>query len=77
MITHWVEASISLAPVRVKCTQQDTIGDVKRKIASRTASDWKKIHLKKWSVLPTVSHLPVLKQVKGDDIQGQSKIGRL
>jgi len=34
--------------VRVKCSSQDTVGDLKKLIAAQTGTDWKKIQLKKW-----------------------------
>ena len=34
--------------VRVKCSQDDTVGDLKKMIAAQTGTDWTKIRLKKW-----------------------------
>ncbi|XP_016100315.1 ubiquitin-like protein 5 [Sinocyclocheilus grahami] len=34
--------------VRVKCNQEDTIGDLKKLIAAQTGTRWEKIVLKKW-----------------------------
>ncbi|KAF8560042.1 ubiquitin-like protein [Imleria badia] len=34
--------------VRVKCSPDDTVGDLKRLIAAQTGTDHKKIQLKKW-----------------------------
>jgi len=34
--------------VRVKCSPDDTVGDLKKLIAAQTGTDWKKIQLKKW-----------------------------
>ncbi|KAH8827892.1 ubiquitin-like protein [Flagelloscypha sp. PMI_526] len=34
--------------VRVKCSPQDTIGDLKKLIAAQTGTDPSKIQLKKW-----------------------------
>ncbi|XDV17011.1 hypothetical protein PO909_016564 [Leuciscus waleckii] len=34
--------------VRVKCNQEDTIGDLKKLIAAQTGTRWDKIVLKKW-----------------------------
>jgi ubiquitin-like protein 5 len=34
--------------VRVKCSSEDTVGDLKKLIAAQTGTDWKKIQLKKW-----------------------------
>jgi len=35
-------------PVRVKCSPNDTVGDLKKLIAAQTGTDYKKIQLKKW-----------------------------
>lgn len=37
-------------PVRVKCSPDDTVGDLKKLIAAQTGTDWRKIQLKKWCV---------------------------
>ncbi|KAF8900781.1 ubiquitin-like protein [Hymenopellis radicata] len=34
--------------VRVKCSPDDTVGDLKKLIAAQTGTDYKKIVLKKW-----------------------------
>lgn len=34
--------------MRVKCSPDDTVGDLKKLIAAQTGTDWKKIQLKKW-----------------------------
>ncbi|KAL0955837.1 hypothetical protein HGRIS_002039 [Hohenbuehelia grisea] len=34
--------------VRVKCDQNDTVGDLKKLIAAQTGTDHTKIQLKKW-----------------------------
>ncbi|KAI0279128.1 ubiquitin-related domain-containing protein [Russula aff. rugulosa BPL654] len=34
--------------VRVKCSPDDTVGDLKKLIAAQTGTDWRKITLKKW-----------------------------
>jgi ubiquitin-like protein 5 len=34
--------------VRVKCSPDDTVGDLKKLIAAQTGTDWTKIQLKKW-----------------------------
>ncbi|KAG2076885.1 ubiquitin-like protein [Suillus decipiens] len=34
--------------VRVKCSPDDTVGDLKKLIAAQTGTDFKKIQLKKW-----------------------------
>lgn len=34
--------------VRVKCSPDDTVGDLKRLIAAQIGTDFKKIQLKKW-----------------------------
>jgi hypothetical protein len=34
--------------VRVKCSPDDTVGDLKKLIAAQTGTDHKKIRLKKW-----------------------------
>ncbi|KAG1754873.1 ubiquitin-related domain-containing protein [Suillus paluster] len=34
--------------VRVKCSPDDTVGDLKKLIAAQTGTDYKKIQLKKW-----------------------------
>ena len=37
--------------VRVKCNEDDTIGDLKKLIAAQTRTRWDKIVLKKWYTL--------------------------
>ncbi|KAH9975520.1 ubiquitin-related domain-containing protein [Lactifluus volemus] len=34
--------------VRVKCSPDDTVGDLKKLIAAQNGTDWRKIVLKKW-----------------------------
>ena len=34
--------------MRVKCSPDDTVGDLKKLIAAQTGTDWRKIQLKKW-----------------------------
>ncbi|KAF8588855.1 ubiquitin-like protein [Ramaria rubella] len=34
--------------VRVKCSPDDTVGDLKKLIAAQTGTDYTKIQLKKW-----------------------------
>ncbi|KTW29817.1 ubiquitin-like protein 5 [Pneumocystis carinii B80] len=34
--------------VRVKCNENDTVGDLKKLIAAQTGTNWQKIVLKKW-----------------------------
>jgi len=34
--------------VRVKCSPDDTVGDLKKLIAAQTGTDWRKIQLRKW-----------------------------
>lgn len=41
-------ADMELLLVRVKCSPDDTVGDLKKLIAAQTGTDWKKIQLKKW-----------------------------
>jgi ubiquitin-like protein 5 len=41
--------------VRVKCSPDDTVGDLKKLIAAQTGTDWRKIQLKKWYDLNSVS----------------------
>ena len=36
--------------VRVKCSPDDTVGDLKKLIAAQTGTDYRKIQLKKWYV---------------------------
>ena len=43
-----VEGPADGSPVRVKCSPDDTVGDLKKLIAAQTGTDWKKIQLKKW-----------------------------
>jgi len=38
----------SLSQVRVKCSPDDTVGDLKKLIAAQTGTDATKIILKKW-----------------------------
>lgn len=40
--------------VRVKCSPNDTVGDLKKLIAAQTGTDWRKIQLKKWYVVNSV-----------------------
>jgi hypothetical protein len=40
--------------VRVKCSPDDTVGDLKKLIAAQTGTDWKKIQLKKWYDMDSV-----------------------
>lgn len=40
-----------LSPVRVKCSPEDTVGDLKKLIAAQTGTNHKKVQLKKWFVL--------------------------
>ena len=39
------------SPVRVKCSPDDTVGDLKKLIGAQTGTDPSKIQLKKWCVL--------------------------
>jgi hypothetical protein len=50
---NWASSSdITLfSIVRVKCSPDDTVGDLKKLIAAQTGTDYTKIQLKKWSVL--------------------------
>ncbi|CAE7162671.1 unnamed protein product [Rhizoctonia solani] len=41
--------------VRVKCSPDDTVGDLKKLIAAQTGTDWQKIQLKKWQVITRLS----------------------
>jgi len=34
--------------VRVKCSPDDTVGDLKKLISAQIGTDWRKIQLKKW-----------------------------
>lgn len=34
--------------IRVKCNEDDTIGDLKKLVAAQTGTKWEKIVLKKW-----------------------------
>ncbi|KAG5438749.1 hypothetical protein PCANB_002469 [Pneumocystis canis] len=34
--------------IRVKCNEDDTVGDLKKLIAAQTGTNWQKIVLKKW-----------------------------
>jgi hypothetical protein len=40
--------------VRVKCSPDDTVGDLKKLIAAQTGTDWRKIQLKKWYDMDSV-----------------------
>ncbi|KAB5592448.1 hypothetical protein CTheo_4095 [Ceratobasidium theobromae] len=40
--------------VRVKCSPEDTVGDLKMLIAAQTGTDVSKIQLKKWRVVYTI-----------------------
>jgi len=51
-------------PVRVKCSPDDTVGDLKKLIAAQTGTDWRKIQLKKWCVHAHVASIAiVLKEI--------------
>lgn len=39
-------------PVRVKCSPDDTVGDLKKLIAAQTGTNASKIQLKKWCDTP-------------------------
>ena len=41
--------------VRVKCSPEDTVGDLKKLIAAQIGTDPSKIQLKKWSVQERVT----------------------
>lgn len=41
-------ADFIVLAVRVKCSPDDTVGDLKKLIAAQTGTDWTKIQLKKW-----------------------------
>lgn len=43
-----VSTSDIVITARVKCSPDDTVGDLKKLIAAQIGSDWKKIQLKKW-----------------------------
>ena len=40
--------------MRVKCSPDDTVGDLKKLIAAQTGTDWRKIQLKKWYDMDSV-----------------------
>ena len=48
----------SLIPVRVKCSPDDTVGDLKKLIAAQTGTDYRKIQLKKWCVAVRTCPVP-------------------
>ena len=47
--------SLSVDAVRVKCSPDDTVGDLKKLIAAQTGTDHTKIQLKKWCVSASTS----------------------
>ena len=51
-----VHPPVSAATVRVKCSPDDTVGDLKKLIAAQTGTDHTKIQLKKWCVLSRACH---------------------
>lgn len=51
MFLHTTRKLTGLLKVRVKCSPDDTVGDLKRLIAAQTGTDHTKIQLKKWCVL--------------------------
>ena len=44
-------AFLTIGAVRVKCSPDDTVGDLKKLIAAQTGTDHTKIQLKKWYVI--------------------------
>ena len=46
--------------MRVKCSPDDTVGDLKKLIAAQTGTDYRKIQLKKWCVASRLRHAVVL-----------------
>ena len=48
----------ALLLVRVKCSPDDTVGDLKKLIAAQTGTDPSKIQLKKWWVITTRKFTP-------------------
>lgn len=50
-LTFCPVSSLTDLSVRVKCSPDDTVGDLKKLIAAQTGTDWQKIQLKKWRVL--------------------------
>lgn len=44
----WLNIDSSIHAVRVKCSPDDTVGDLKKLIAAQTGTDASKIQLKKW-----------------------------
>ena len=49
MYSYLLELS-SMIAVRVKCSPEDTVGDLKKLIGAQTGTDPRKIQLKKWCV---------------------------
>ena len=49
-VLHSRTASNLTSSVRVKCSSEDTVGDLKKLIAAQTGTDASKIVLKKWCV---------------------------
>ena len=47
LINH-IECILLPLQVRVKCNEDDTVGDLKKLIAAQTGTKWDKIVLKKW-----------------------------
>lgn len=50
---------VASRPVRVKCSPEDTVGDLKKLIAAQTGTDYTKIQLKKWFFLLVLHTLSV------------------
>ena len=62
--------TLSLLKVRVKCNEDDTVGDLKKLIAAQTGTKWDKIVLKKWYTI-----YKVLQWRKTDTVQTAYKMG--
>jgi hypothetical protein len=63
--------------VRVKCSPDDTVGDLKKLIAAQTGTDAKKIVLKKWCVLEAVPWIALTWRGQVYNLQGPHNAVRL
>jgi hypothetical protein len=64
-------------PVRVKCSSEDTVGDLKKLIAAQTGTDYRKIQLKKWCVCRPLYLELVINSEQVYHLQGPHHLGRL
>jgi len=64
-------SSLSPTSVRVKCSPQDTVGDLKKLIAAQTGTNAKKVQLKKWCVPVLLELVELSSRVR---VRGERKL---